>query len=233
MEGVEVAVPSVEAFDAAARRRARSPLAVHVKARHGHGPLGDGGGRARSAAELADGTGPLRLGGLMSHLASADVERELHRRAARAVRRGSPSGSRPARATSPTAPRRWAVADARFDAVRCGIAVYGALAVRRRPGGARPARRPCGFESYVAQVKRLRAGREHRLRPPLHRPSGRSGSGWRRPATPTACRGCCRAGWTCSCGGRRRRVVATISMDQLTFLIGEQCDVEPWATRSC
>jgi len=28
-------------------------------------------------------------------------------------------------------------------------------------------------------------------------------------------------------GGRRRRVAATVSMDQLTFVIGANCDVEP------
>jgi alanine racemase len=27
--------------------------------------------------------------------------------------------------------------------------------------------------------------------------------------------------------GRRRRVSATVSMDQLTFVIGDECDVEP------
>src|SRR4029078_11470292 len=27
--------------------------------------------------------------------------------------------------------------------------------------------------------------------------------------------------------GRRRRIAATVSMDQLTFVIGEECDVEP------
>jgi alanine racemase len=107
--------------------------------------------------------------------------------------------------------------------VRCGIAVYGVSPFGDDPGthGLRPAMR---FESFVAQVKRLE-------------PGDGTGYGHRFTADRPVWIGLVPTGYADGvprllsgrmdvlAGGRRRPVVATISMDQLTFLIGEQCDV--------
>ncbi len=70
--GVEVAVSSVEGLDRL-REAAAEPLVVHVKLDSGMGRWGMSADEARRAGEeLAAGSSRLRLGGLMSHLASAD-----------------------------------------------------------------------------------------------------------------------------------------------------------------
>ena len=123
------------------------------------------------------------------------------------------------------------VPDARCDAVRCGVAVYGLSPFGDDPAehGLRPAMR---FESFVAQVKRLEPGdgtgygrRFVGRAADLDRPG--AGRLRRRRA-----RGCCPGGWTCSSAAGGGRWSATISMDQLTFVIGDECDVEPRRPRS-
>ena len=167
----------------------------------------------------------LRLAGLMSHLASADVRRRADVAAARAVRRGVRRGCRRARATSPTARARWGgrrPLGRRALRDRASTGSRRSATIRRRTGCGRPcASRATSRRSSGSS----RGGR--RLRPAVRgRPADldRAGAGRLRRRR---ARGCCRGGWTCWCGGRRRRVVATISMDQLTFVIGDQCDVEP------
>ena len=223
VEGVDVTVTSVEGF-ARLQAAARSPLGVHVKVDTGMGRWGMAAADAlRVGEQLADGD-VLALAGLMSHLAVADADE-----ASRACRSSgsprSPSGSPPARATSPTAPAVLRHPEARFDAVRCGIAVYGLSPFAGDPAadGLTPALR---LESFVADVKLLAAGES-------------AGYGRRFVAPEPTWIGLVPAGYADGVPrvlsgradvlvrGRRRRVAATVSMDQLTFVIGPECDVEP------
>jgi alanine racemase len=115
--------------------------------------------------------------------------------------------------------------DARFDAVRCGIAVYGLSPFAADPSadGLRPALR---LDSFVVDVKLLDVGDS-------------AGYGRRFVATEPTWIGLVPAGYADGVPrvlsgradvlvrGRRRRVAATVSMDQLTFVIGSECDVQP------
>ena len=219
---VEVAVSSREAYDRL-RAGACAPLAVHVKLDSGMGRWGMAPGDVVAVAgELAAGTGQLRLGGLMSHLASAESDDEL---TSRQLERFAEVSGQVAPCPRHVANSAGALgrADTRWDAVRCGIAVYGVSPFGDDPEvhGLRPAMR---FESFVAQVKRLE-------------PGDGTGYGHRFTADRPVWIGLVPAGYADGvprllsgrmdvlAGGRRRPVVATISMDQLTFLIGDQCDV--------
>ena len=101
------------------RRRAR-------EARHGHGPLGRVGAAGADAGRRRRDDAP------------RDCRQRpgLRPRADRAVSRGDRLRSRTSRATSRTAPRRSRLPESRFDAARCGIALYGLS-----PFGADPAER--------------------------------------------------------------------------------------------
>jgi alanine racemase len=223
VEGVDVTVTSVDGF-ARLRAAARAPLGVHVKADTGMGRWGMGEDDALRIAEQLDDGDVLGLAGLMSHLAVADSDEaftrgQIERFAALAER-------------FPACPRHIAnsaaalrFADARFDAVRCGIGVYGLSPFGTDPGGdgLRPALR---LQSFVAEVK-------------LVAPRGSAGYGRRFVATEPTWIGLVPAGYADGVPralsgladvlvrGRRRRVAATVSMDQLTFVIGPECDVEP------
>ena len=224
VEAIEVAVSSVEGF-ARLRSAARVPVGVHVKVDTGMGRWGMSAAEAaRVGAELAAGEGPLRLAGLMSHLASAAsdpaaTQRQLERFAA-VERDFSPCSRHVANSAAALG-----TPAARFDAVRCGVAVYGLSPWGDDPleHGLRPA---LTFESYVAQVKRLEAGDAagYGRRFVAERPTwiGLVPAGYA-DGVPRALSGV----MDVLAGGRRRRVVATISMDQLTFEIGPDLDVEP------
>ena len=88
--------------------------------------------------------------------------------------RSSASAKRPltsatrSSATSRTAPGTLRYPAASFDAVRCGIALYGISPFGSDPAldGLEPALR---WESYVALAKRLEPRRQHRLRAPIRR----------------------------------------------------------------
>ena len=220
--GVEVAVSSVDGLNRL-RAAAREPLVVHVKLDSGMGRWGMAPADAVEVAdELAAGTGGLRLGGLMSHLASAESDVEL---TSRQLERFAEVSAQVAPCPRHVANSAAALgrADARWDAVRCGIAVYGISPFGDDPEahGLRPAMR---FESFVAQVKRLE-------------PGDGTGYGHRFTADRPVWIGLVPTGYADGvprllsgrmdvlAGGRRRPVVATISMDQLTFLIGDRCDV--------
>ena len=177
----------------------------------------------RLGEQLADGD-VLGLGGLMSHLASADADEAFTR--SQIERFGELA------ARFPPCPRHIANSaavlrfpEARFDAVRCGIAVYGLSPFGADPAddGLAPAIR---LESFVAEVKVLAAGDS-------------AGYGRRLVASEPMWIGLVPAGYADGVPrilpgwadvlvrGRRRRVAATVSMDQLTFVIGAECDVEP------
>ncbi len=222
VSGVELAVSSLEGL-ARLRASAREPLAVHVKLDSGMGRWGMSADEALRAADEIQASPQLRLGGLMSHLASADDDAEHTRLQLERFARLSEH--------FPACPRHIAnsaatiaTEGAAWDAVRCGIAVYGLSPFQDDPAGhsLRPALR---FESYVAQLKLLQ-------------PGDSAGYGRRFIARSPTWIGLAPAGYADGVPrvlsgkmdvlvrGRRRRVAATISMDQLTFVVGERCDVE-------
>ena len=224
MTGVEVAVTSVEGL-ARLRAAARAPLAVHVKARHRHGAVGDE--RRRRAAGSASSWPPDRPGCAGRPDEPPGLGRRRRRVHTAASSSGSPSWrrcSRPARATSQTAPPR-SPSRGRLGRRPLRHRRLRPLAVPGRPGPARA--------SPGAPIRELRRPGEA-ARSPATAPAtdagwwsiARPGSGSPRPGTPTACRACCPGKMDVLVRGRRRRVAATISMDQLTFVIGERCDVE-------
>jgi alanine racemase len=184
----------------------------------------------RIGAELAESDGQLRLAGLMSHLASADSAGVPHaadaaftdlqlERFAEVSERFPPC---PRHVANSAAALR--VAGAGWDAVRAGIAILGLSPFATRPAddGLAPALR---FTSYVADVKLLQAGQS-------------SGYGRRFIASEPTWVGLAPAGYADGVPrllsgradvlvrGVRRRIAATVSMDQLTFVIGSECDVE-------
>jgi alanine racemase len=222
VSGVEVAVSSVEGL-ARLRASAREPLAVHVKADTGMGRWGMSPQEARRAADEIQASPQLRLGGLMSHLASADDDAGHTRlQLERFARLSDDFPACPRHVANSAA--TIATEGAGWDAVRCGIAVYGLSPFQDEPArhGLRPALR---FESYVAQLKLIQPGES-------------AGYGRRFIARTPTWIGLAPAGYADGVPrvlsgkmdvlvrGRRRRVAATISMDQLIFVVGQQCDVE-------
>jgi alanine racemase len=222
VSGVEVAVSSVESF-ARLRAAAREPVAVHVKVDTGMGRWGMGEEDGLRVADDVLAAEHLRLAGLMSHLAAADSDPDHTRRQ---LERFAQLSERFPPCTRHIANTAGALAfpEARFDAVRSGIAIYGLSPFNDVPDahGLTPALR---LESYVAQVKRLEAGES-------------AGYGRRFIAERPTWIGLAPAGYADGVPrllsgrmdvlvrGRRRRVAATVSMDQLTFVIGDECDVE-------
>ena len=223
VEGVAVAVSSVEGF-ARLRAAARAPLDVHVKVDTGMGRWGMAADDALRIGEaLADTDGVLHLGGLMSHLATADSDAAFTGRQLERFREVSDRFPPCVRHVGNSA-AALGHPDARYDAVRCGVGVYGLSPFGGDPAddGLRPALR---FESYLAQVKLLQPGEStgYGRRFIAERPTwiGLAPAGYA-DGVPRLLSG--RADVLVR--GRRRPVGATVSMDQLTFMIGETLDVE-------
>ena len=221
--GVEVTVTSVEGF-ARLHAAAREPLGVHVKVDTGMGRWGMAPAEALRVAGQLDPDGMLRLAGLMSHLAVAETdERFTHLQIERFAALADRFPACPRHLANSAGALRFPAA--RFDAVRCGIAVYGISPFGADPAelGITPALR---LESHVADAKLLQPGES-------------AGYGRRFVAAEPTWIGLVPAGYADGVprvlsgradvlvGGRRRRVAATISMDQLTFVIGPERDVEP------
>ena len=102
--GFEIVVSSLE--DYARLRAAGVACDVHVKADTGMGRWGMAPADALAVGrELAGGGGPLRLAGLMSHLATADDDPAFAAVQAAVFAGARRASSRRARATSPTPPR--------------------------------------------------------------------------------------------------------------------------------
>ena len=196
--GLEIVVSSLE--DYARLRAAGVSCAVHVKADTGMGRWGMAPADALAVGrELAGGNGPLRLAGVMSHLATADddpafaaVQTAVFAVLAREF---------------PPCPRHLAnsaaaltLPDTHFDAVRCGIALYGVSPFDRDPAehGLRPALR---WTSRVAGLRDLAPGTVCRLRPAPDRRRARCASPTCPWATPTAIRASPAGAPTCSCAG--------------------------------
>ena len=199
---------------------------MHVKLDSGMGRLGTADVDEARAVARAAGDG---LVGLMTHFATADevgddhFEEQLGRFGPFVEEmRAAHSGLTVHAANSAATFRDPA---AHFDMVRCGIAVYGL-----DPFGEDPDRR--GLEpamsvtSYVAAVKRFEPGdsagygRTWKAGAPTWVgtvPIG-YGDGWRRGLSNNA---------EVLVGGRRRPLVGTVSMDNVTVDLGPETDVEP------
>jgi alanine racemase len=146
----------------AALDRASAPVRVHVKLDSGMGRLGtrDRAQALRVAELVLAGREGLELAGAMTHLATADGDQEFVRRQLQAfapfaaqLRRHAPRIE--VHAANSAATLR--APESHFDAVRCGIAIYGCDPMNEDPGplGLEPALELC---SYVAAVKLAGAG---------------------------------------------------------------------------
>jgi alanine racemase len=227
--GEEVAAPGFEIVvsslaDYARLRAAGIACDVHVKADTGMGRWGMSPRDALATGrELAAGGGPLRLAGLMSHLATADSDPGF---AATQIAvfddlaRGFPPCPRHL-ANSAAALR---LPSSYYDALRCGIALYGVspFGADAADDGLTPALR---WTSRVAGLRELAAGESagygRRLTAdrPLRVASVPVGyaDGYPRLASGRA---------EVLVRGRRRLVAATISMDQLTCIVDDGVELE-------
>jgi alanine racemase len=206
--GLEVAISSARVPDG---------LPVHVKVDTGMGRFG------MSPAEAAT-IDPGRVVGVMSHLATADeadasfARSQLEAFAEVAAR--FPNATRHVANSAATL----SLPEARLDAVRCGVALYGLSPFGRDPGehGLEPV---LSWRSYVAQTKTLAAGgstgygrrfvAERETRIGLV-PVG-YGDGFRRGLT----------GTEVLVAGTRRRVIGTVSMDSLAVQLGDEPEGAP------
>jgi alanine racemase len=215
----------------AARARAQGrPARVHVKHDSGMGRLGNRDPEAVVALARACADDPdLELAAVWTHFATADepesgfFDEQLRRfgDVAEAVRAQHP-GAIVHAANSAAVFRE---PRAHFDMVRCGVAVYGLDPFQEDPAarGLAPA---MSLRSYVADVKRLdpgdsvgygqtwKAERETKIGV---LPIG-YGDGVRRGLSNNA---------EVLVRGRRRPLVGTVSMDNVTIELGADTDVEP------
>jgi alanine racemase len=156
--------------------------------------------------------------GLMSHLATADSDPAFAEEQVERFREATAPYEGLTRhiANSAGALR---LPSSRFDAARCGIAVYGLSPFGEDPGadGLAPA---LSWRSHLAQVKRLEPGQSagYGRRFTAERPTWIGivpvgyADGFRRDLTGTAVR----------VGDELRRVVGTVSMDALTVELGDE-----------
>jgi alanine racemase len=205
-------------------------LRVHVKHDSGMGRLGERDPEAVvELARAVAGDERLELAGVWTHFATADEEDRGYLAEQLAV--FEPVAER-VRGLAPDCIVHAANSAAtlrepgtHFDMVRCGIAIYGLDPFHSDPAGEglKPAME---LRSYVADVKRFEAGA-----------SAGYGRTWRAPAD----------GWVgvlpigygdgvrralgnvgeVLVRGRRRPIVGTVSMDNLTIDLGPETDVEP------
>ena len=197
---------------------------VHVKLDSGMGRLGTRDVReASGVVEAAARSEGVRLAGVMTHFATADDagdgehfarQLELFSEWAGQVKRAHPHVLVHAANSAATLRE----GRAHFDMVRCGVAIYGMDPFGEDPAraGLEPALELC---SYVAEVKLCRAGesagygRRFVARGDTYLgvlPIG-YGDGWRRALSERG---------EVLIGGRRRPLVGTISMDNLTVDLG-------------
>jgi alanine racemase len=207
-----------------------APVAVHVKLDTGMGRLG-----TRDRAEALDvaaavaASPALRLAGAMTHFATADedddafFEEQLARFEPFAAQLAGEHPGLVVHAANSAATLR--SSRARFDLVRCGIAVYGMDPFQRDPAehGLEPA---LELRSYVADVKLAQTGDSagYGRRFVAEHPTWLGvvpigyGDGVRRALTNDA---------EVLVRGRRRPLVGTVSMDNVTIDLGPEPDVTP------
>ena len=208
------------------------PARVHVKLDTGMGRLGTRDpAEALRIAALAGATETLSPAGLMTHFATADepessfLDEQLRRFAPLVAefRRLYPACVVHA-ANSAAALRS---REAHFDMARCGIAVYG-LDPFGRDAAAQGLEPALSLHSYVAAVKEVRAGDTVGYGRTWSAPAATCvavlpigyGDGYRRGLSNAA---------QVLVGGRRRPVVGTVSMDNITVDLGPDTDVAPGA----
>jgi alanine racemase len=221
-EGFAAAVASL----ASAARPAR----LHVKVDTGMGRLGTRDPEeALRVAALAESSGSLQPAGLMTHFATADdpesrfFDEQLSRftPVVEEFRRLYP-GCVVHAANSAATLRS---AESHFDMARCGIAVYG-LDPFGADAGARGLEPALSLRSYVADVKDVAAGDAVGYGRTWAAPAPTSvgvlpigyGDGYRRGLSNAA---------EVLIHGRRRPVVGTVSMDNITVDVGADTDVRP------
>ena len=205
--GLEVAVST---------SRLPESLSVHVKVDTGMGRFG-------MSPEEAAQIDPARVAGVMSHLATADEDEPFARAqldAFAAVAERFPGAIRHIANSAATL----SIPEARLDAVRCGVALYGLSPFGRDPEehGLEPI---LSWRSYVAQAKVLRSGdstgygrrfvAEGETRIGLV-PVGYA-DGFRRGLT----------GTEVLVAGTRRRVLGTVSMDSFAVELGDEPEGAP------
>jgi len=205
--GLEVAVST---------SRLPEGLSVHVKVDTGMGRFG-------MSPEEAAQIDPARVAGVMSHLATADEDEPFARvqlDAFAAVAERFPGAIRHIANSAATL----SIPEARLDAVRCGVALYGLSPFGRDPEehGLEPI---LSWRSYVAQAKILRSGdstgygrrfvAEGETRIGLV-PVGYA-DGFRRGLT----------GTEVLVAGTRRRVLGTVSMDSFAVELGDEPEGAP------
>jgi alanine racemase len=216
---------------AADRARASGrPARVHVKHDSGMGRLGNREpDEVLALARACDSDPDLELAGVWTHFATADepgsgfFDRQLRDFGAVAEAVVSEFPGTLVHAANSAATFR--SQDAHFDMVRCGIAVYGLDPFQGDPGE-RGLTAALTLASYVADVKPFEAG-----------DSAGYGQTWRAPAPtmvgvlPIGYGDGVRRGLSNNAEvlvrGRRRPVVGTISMDNLTIDLGPESEVEP------
>ncbi len=206
------------------------PARVHVKYDSGMGRLGNQTpAEVLALARACDADPDLELGGVWTHLATADepnsryFDEQLERfdRVAGVVRAEFPNVLiHAANSAAVFRDRR-----SHYDMARCGVAIYGLDPFQGDPGerGLRPA---FSLLSYVADVKRFPAGT-----------SAGYGQTWAAPVE--TCVGVVPLGYgdgvrrglsnnaEVLVRGRRRPLVGTVSMDNLTIDLGPDTEVEP------
>jgi len=186
-------------------------IPVHLKLDTGMGRWG--------LAELPE--PPANVVGLMSHLATADSDPAFARQQIERFRKATEPYSELRRhmANSAAALR---MPESRFDAARCGIALYGISPFETDPGedGLRPA---LSWRSRLAQVRLLPPGEStgYRRRFVAERPTWTGivpigyADGFRRDMT----------GTEVLVGGEPRRVIGTVSMDAIAVELDAELPV--------
>jgi alanine racemase len=226
-----------EGFRSFLAERARAqgrPARVHVKLDSGMGRLGNPDeGEVLELARACAADPHLELAGVWTHFATADepgaddgfFERQLQRfeRVAAAVKAEFPQVLvHAANSAAVLRERR-----SHFDMARCGVAIYGLDPFQGDPAahGLSPA---LSLRSYVADVKRFPAGASagygRKWAAPVETSIGvvplGYGDGVRRGLSNNA---------EVLVGGRRRPLVGTVSMDNVTVDLGPESKVEPGA----
>jgi alanine racemase len=226
--GLTAAVYTQRGVEAAAKAVAEAgsdPLPVHLKVDTGMHRVGCDPSSAVELARAITTRAELRFEGLWTHLAVADepgndyTARQLER--FEAVRQAvAAGGMRPEVCHAANSAGTIAVPAARYDLVRCGIAVYG-LAPSHELEGWVPLRPALSLRARVSYVKRVAVGERvsYGLRYAFERestvatvPIGYADGVPRRLSS---------AGGEVLVGGRRRRIAGAVTMDQLMVDCGD------------
>ena len=213
---------------ALAEQARETPTGIHVKLDTGMGRLGttDPAEAAAVAAEVA-GDDRLRLAGAMTHFATADELGDEHFPAQLGRFRHFVADMRAAHpgivAHAANSAATLRDPESHFDMVRCGVAIYGLDPFQEDPGG-RDLEPALELESHVGAVKRFEPGQSagYGRRWTAAEPTWVGvlpigyGDGWRRALTNNC---------DVLIGGRRRPLVGTVSMDNVTVDLGPETDV--------